>query len=71
MIKIINYKPSLCWDCKRAGHCNKPINGWDAIYNPIQTYVCNDKKYYTDSWWVKTCPKFVPERWVTNKKVKD
>ena len=58
------YKPSLCWDCKLAGHCNKPICGWDAIYNPIQSHVVNNKVQYVDSWLVKKCPKFVPERWV-------
>ena len=57
-------KASKCWDCKLAGHCNKPISGWDAIYNPIYRQFINGKSYPIDSWFVKSCPKFVPERWV-------
>ena len=55
---------SLCWDCKLAGMCHKPINGWDAIYNPILSWVDTNRYRSIDSWFVKSCPKFVPERWV-------
>lgn len=50
---------SLCWICKKAGYeCNKPIEGWDAWYNPI----LNHNGALVPSWMVYSCPEFEQER---------
>jgi hypothetical protein len=47
-------KDTKCWQCKHAGFCRKPIDGWDAE----KTVVHNSDGTSYDSWLVKECPNF-------------
>lgn len=61
-------KPTLCWDCRRAGFCKKPVAGWEAEYRPVKMdHVGKGKRVerWAPSWRVARCPRFAPERWVS------
>lgn len=50
---------SLCWYCRKVGvRCKKPVEGWDADYNPIKGFEDQD----IPSWFVRSCPKFEQDR---------
>lgn len=50
---------SLCWYCRKVGvRCKKPVEGWDADYNPLHTY----NEEVIPSWFVRACPDFEADR---------
>lgn len=54
-------KETLCWYCKWAGQCKKPIPGWEAEENVVKSasglYSREDI-----SWTVIKCPNFLKDR---------
>lgn len=57
--RVKNVQGSLCWLCRKAGYeCRKPVEGWDADYNPI--HISADE--VAPSWFVRDCPEFEPDR---------
>lgn len=77
-------KTQLCWDCKncRADKCSwhdgtyTPVPGWDAEPEVVRNrYQSQDEAVYfkdTDSFWIKGCPNFMPDRPIkTTKGIQD
>ena len=61
-------RPTLCWDCQRAGRseCSwdrkeaKPVEGWEAI--PVKINVGADRRVQNvQTYVVINCPLFIPE----------
>ena len=68
MPKGDGYPQTLCWRCTKAiGTCSWseefiPVNGWDATPVKIKSTPpmgCDVK--YIDSFYVKSCPEFIPD----------
>lgn len=70
---------TLCWTCARAtdgtarkqgasicewARAYKPIDGWDAILNPVKIeWTLKGRRYRKNikSYFVKSCPLYVPD----------
>lgn len=48
----------MCWLCRKAGHCKKPVAGWS-----IKTKETADDGTLII---VKRCPKYIEEPWVAD-----
>lgn len=63
------YRPSdketKCWSCQNAcGGCSwskklKPVRGWKADKIKIKLFRIGDEDFYTDSYFVRECPKYI------------
>lgn len=62
---------SLCNFCQRSYKAGlmcswaidfTPVKGWEAIYNPINYPLWGGQAKWQDSYFVKTCPEFLPDR---------
>lgn len=51
---------SACWICKKAGHCEKPVEGWD-IETHESTYYAIGKIKKMELNIVKFCPRYDPD----------
>lgn len=60
-----NESNTLCWSCQNAcGGCSwskklKPVRGWKADKLKIKHHNDKDKPVYTDSYFVRECPKYI------------
>lgn len=58
-------KETKCWSCQNAcGGCSwskklKPVRGWKADKLKIKHHNDKDEPVYTDSYFVRECPKYI------------
>lgn len=71
MITEGNYEQSLCWFCQRSYKpgvlCSwarrfTPVIGWEAVLNPIKSFQGAGKFILLESYMVRKCPEFLPDR---------